>query len=338
MAHLGLAQSPRRRRSASMRPRRPAASAADEAQWWRDACIAYFQSQSGLPLAPRRLRPRRTPWPGTSRRSIAMHPGARALIRTTESPIERVRAETRLSLATLERPAAAGAAPAIPAGRSAAASCTWGWGPFIAPIRPSTPMMPWPQGPATGASPGFRCARRRCAISSQPQDGLYTVTQSGNAGHEIRLIGAIRKALVAPEDPRAVIDAAGRRRDPHRQSDPHREGLPPAHDQSLDMAAAPVAAGSRGRRPHPIWSAGPRPGAAARASAGRPDPASCDNLADNGRQLERLLQEFLERIDPAAGGWVRRECRCPATMVDRIVPATTPCGSGSGWQPQLGCR
>jgi alpha-glucuronidase len=22
-----------------------------EAQWWRDACIAYFQQQSGLPLA-----------------------------------------------------------------------------------------------------------------------------------------------------------------------------------------------------------------------------------------------------------------------------------------------
>ncbi len=23
-----------------------------EAQWWRDACIAYFQSKSGLPLGP----------------------------------------------------------------------------------------------------------------------------------------------------------------------------------------------------------------------------------------------------------------------------------------------
>src|ERR1700676_5020130 len=34
----------------------------------------------------------------------------------------------------------------------------------------------------------------------QPQGGLYTVTQSGNSGHEIRLIGAIRTVLVAPED------------------------------------------------------------------------------------------------------------------------------------------
>jgi alpha-glucuronidase len=25
---------------------------ANEAQWWRDACIAYFQSVSGLPLPP----------------------------------------------------------------------------------------------------------------------------------------------------------------------------------------------------------------------------------------------------------------------------------------------
>jgi len=29
-----------------------------EAQWWRDACIAYFQSLSGLPLAPGIAAPR----------------------------------------------------------------------------------------------------------------------------------------------------------------------------------------------------------------------------------------------------------------------------------------
>jgi fructuronate reductase len=50
---------------------------------------------------------------------------------------------------------------------------------------------------------------------------------------------------------------------------------------------------------------------------------SCDNLADNGPQLERLLLQFLERLDPDLATWVRRECSCPATMVDRIVPATT---------------
>jgi alpha-glucuronidase len=30
----------------------------DEAQWWRDACIAYFQSQSRLPLAAGIAAPR----------------------------------------------------------------------------------------------------------------------------------------------------------------------------------------------------------------------------------------------------------------------------------------
>jgi fructuronate reductase len=50
---------------------------------------------------------------------------------------------------------------------------------------------------------------------------------------------------------------------------------------------------------------------------------SCDNLADNGTQLQRLLGEYLEGHDPALRGWFERECTCPLTMVDRIVPATT---------------
>ena len=30
---------------------------ADEARWWRDACVAYFQSVSGLPLPAGTLAP-----------------------------------------------------------------------------------------------------------------------------------------------------------------------------------------------------------------------------------------------------------------------------------------
>jgi fructuronate reductase len=50
---------------------------------------------------------------------------------------------------------------------------------------------------------------------------------------------------------------------------------------------------------------------------------SCDNLADNGRQLAALLDEYLERRDPTLAKWARSETSCPCTMVDRIVPATT---------------
>ena len=50
---------------------------------------------------------------------------------------------------------------------------------------------------------------------------------------------------------------------------------------------------------------------------------SCDNLADNGRQLARLMGEYLDHRDPGLRAWFEAECVCPSTMVDRIVPATT---------------
>jgi fructuronate reductase len=50
---------------------------------------------------------------------------------------------------------------------------------------------------------------------------------------------------------------------------------------------------------------------------------SCDNLPDNGRTLARLLGQWIDARAPSLSGWVERECTCPSTMVDRIVPATT---------------
>jgi fructuronate reductase len=50
---------------------------------------------------------------------------------------------------------------------------------------------------------------------------------------------------------------------------------------------------------------------------------SCDNLADNGRVLARLMTDYLAQHDPGLAGWFEAECACPSSMVDRIVPATT---------------
>jgi fructuronate reductase len=50
---------------------------------------------------------------------------------------------------------------------------------------------------------------------------------------------------------------------------------------------------------------------------------SCDNLADNGRQVRGLLLEFLMATNPALADWFADHCCCPGTMVDRIVPAMT---------------
>ena len=51
---------------------------------------------------------------------------------------------------------------------------------------------------------------------------------------------------------------------------------------------------------------------------------SCDNLPHNGAVLKAVLGKFAEMRDPALAQWIDEHVRFPATMVDRIVPATTP--------------
>jgi fructuronate reductase len=157
----------------------------------------------------------------------------------------------------------------------------------------------------------------------EPQGGLYTVTQSGNTGHEIRLIGAIRHMLVAPEGPLAVIAALAAPETHIVSLTITEKGYHRRPDLSLDWAAAPVARDLQGAA-QSLYGLLAR-ACALRRKRGLPGMTllSCDNLADNGPQLERLLLQFLERLDPELAAWVRRECSCPATMVDRIVPATT---------------
>jgi fructuronate reductase len=49
----------------------------------------------------------------------------------------------------------------------------------------------------------------------------------------------------------------------------------------------------------------------------------CDNLAENGRLLARLLDVFVRRQDEALADWIADRVAFPSTMVDRIVPAVT---------------
>jgi fructuronate reductase len=49
----------------------------------------------------------------------------------------------------------------------------------------------------------------------------------------------------------------------------------------------------------------------------------CDNLPDNGRLVASVLDEFVRRHDESLADWIATHGAFPATMVDRIVPATT---------------
>lgn len=150
-----------------------------------------------------------------------------------------------------------------------------------------------------------------------PQDGLYTVTERDGTGERIRLIGAVRRMLVAPEDPaavtRALADAAVR----VVTLTVTEKGYHQRPDGSLDFDGARATGGTIY---HHLAA-----GLAARRAAGLSGLTlvSCDNLPGNGAALARGLGKWLDAEDRDARRWFERECACPSTMVDRIVPGTT---------------
>jgi fructuronate reductase len=159
-----------------------------------------------------------------------------------------------------------------------------------------------------------------------PQDGLYHALELGPEGQTARLVTSITGVLVAPEDPQAVLEAMA---DPavkivsltvtekgycHK---PATGRLNPDHPDIAHDLTQPLprsAIGFLTRALHLRQQRGLRPFTV----------LTCDNLPNNGGLLRGLVLDFAHRLDPALAAWTRNEGRFPATMVDRIVPATTP--------------
>jgi fructuronate reductase len=160
-----------------------------------------------------------------------------------------------------------------------------------------------------------------------PQDGLYTLVERDGGGETARVIGSLRRMLVAPEDHEAVV-AAMASPDVHLVTltitekgyglDRAKGGLDGSNpDIAADLAslAAPrsapgfiVAALNRRR------VAGLQPFTA----------ASCDNLPHNGALLREAVLAMARAHGDDLADWIAAHGAFPASMVDRIVPATTP--------------
>jgi len=159
-----------------------------------------------------------------------------------------------------------------------------------------------------------------------PQDGVYTLAVRSAEGEKLRIIGAIGRILVAPEDPQALIAAMA---DPRVRivtltvtekgycHDPATGELNEAHPDIRHDLAAPD-------RPRSV------PGfiveaLARRRAAGTPPFTllTCDNLPSNGRVAKRIAARFARLRAPDLGAFVDGELAAPSTMVDRITPATT---------------
>jgi fructuronate reductase len=160
------------------------------------------------------------------------------------------------------------------------------------------------------------------------QDGLYTVITRSNGERLARVVGVHTSALHLPSDPSRVVELLAR---PSTRIvtftvtekaygfDPVTGGLA---DQSA--ARAEIAAGV----PTTIVGLLVR---AIQRRAGDDLPVTvlcCDNLRANGAALKRLVLQYVALLPrPEAErvtGFMARSVAFPNTVVDRIVPATTP--------------
>ncbi|WP_422370056.1 mannitol dehydrogenase family protein [Hoeflea sp.] len=160
-----------------------------------------------------------------------------------------------------------------------------------------------------------------------PQNFVYTVvTQEPDGGETLRTVEIVDDVLVAPEDPEAVLA---------RMADPAirivtltvtEKGY--CHDPAtgrLNFAHPDIV--------HDLDNMLPRsaPGFLVRALQRRRDAGdppftvlTCDNLPENGRLVRQAVLDLAARIDPGLAEWIGAQGRFPATMVDRITPATKP--------------
>jgi fructuronate reductase len=158
------------------------------------------------------------------------------------------------------------------------------------------------------------------------QDGLYTLALRENAGQALRVIGSIRRTLVAPENPQALLSA---------MVDPAVRIVSLTVTEkgyTADVASGDLKADDPGvqhdlAHPNtPCTTLGFLAQALALRQAKGVAPftiLSCDNLPGNGHFVHRVLGQFASARDPAFGRFVAAHVACPSTMVDRIVPATT---------------
>jgi fructuronate reductase len=161
------------------------------------------------------------------------------------------------------------------------------------------------------------------------QDGLFSVTQRDGSGAATRVVGALAAVRHAPSDPAAVVALL---------ADPRIRVVTLTVTEKaylLDPATGRLQSGDR-LRAELAGRADPAtvPGllvaglaARCRADAGPLALVSCDNLPANGRRLRSAVSQALALAGPAAAavtGWAGQQVSFPGTMVDRIVPATTP--------------
>lgn len=147
-----------------------------------------------------------------------------------------------------------------------------------------------------------------------PQDGLYSVLERGSSGTSARVIGSVREALTGESTVRRITDPDVRIISLTVTEKGYRHDL---NSGRLRLRDPEIQADLAGRSPRTVI------GRLVHGLALREAPVTvlcCDNLTANGSMLRGLVEEYASR------GSITIRCHAtfPSTMVDRIVPATTP--------------
>ena len=187
---------------------------------------------------------------------------------------------------------------------------------------------------AVAAEPGpwgiCGASRRSRAVvdALREQDGLYVLLERGPEQDRARVVGIVREALVATEQPDALRDRLAAE-STHvvtltvTEAGYHHDPAGGRLDTGHPEVAADLAGGGAPRTPVGQLVRGLE----ARQAAGIDAPlaiVSCDNLPRNGELLRGLVDEFCARAAPGGlADWVAAHADFPSTMVDRIVPAAT---------------
>lgn len=160
-----------------------------------------------------------------------------------------------------------------------------------------------------------------------PQDGLYTLLVRDGETARARIIGAIQGIIVAPDQPGDLVQVMA---DP----DVHIVTLTVTEKgYKLDPVTGRLLAEDPDLAADLRSLEAPRtaPGFITAALALRrrrglaPFTAiSCDNLPENGKRLRAAVLALAQAHDPDLAAWITAHGAFPQTMVDRIVPATTP--------------
>ena len=158
-----------------------------------------------------------------------------------------------------------------------------------------------------------------------PQDWLYTLLVRGPEGDSARIVGSLAGLLSIPDEAEATL---------RRMTDPctrivtltvtEKGYCQDAATGELDESNPVIQADLAG-------TALPRsvPGLLTEAIQRRRQAniapftvLVCDNLAQNGTKVHRIVSRFAALRDPGLGRFIADQIAFPCTMVDRITPAT----------------